>query len=242
MKGQLERRWILILVIIVALLLLFFYPRGNDPKDNSSSSEASGNHSNSQMTVVSEQPTNIHNSDGASTKTPAVAPIPVNGLNPQVVEKARSLGKTTLSSLYTAQRAYMAEFSRPTSDLLSLGFTPDDSVMHFKAGFLEALEPEEFNDITNDGRPAFREDPRRINTDVFLEEKQDEKATRYEYSTAAAAINLDDYKRFCRIGCKVQGQEFEFMVVVPLDDTHFDIWTMNHLKQLNLVKDGTRKD
>ncbi len=246
MKGQLERRWIFVLVIIIGLLILFFYPRHGDNKN----SDAHNSKAHEERGGTSQQAVGVDNNDGKTQKAaPTVyGKIPmVDGLTAQNIEKARSLAKVTLSSLYTAEKAYIAEFSRPTTDILSLGFTPADSVLHYKAGFLEALETHEYNDITNEGMPTLREDPRRINTDALLEIREEhsqenqEASHRYEYSKEAAGLNLEDYRSYCRIGCKVQGQEFEIMIAVPIDASHIDVWTINNLKQMNLVKDGTRK-
>lgn len=115
-----------------------------------------------------------------------------------------------------------------------IGWTPFDTEMRYKIGFLQAYRPSTYSDVS-----GVREEPTRMDSDALLIEKSPE-GERYTYAPVAAGLHLADYQQYCRSGCTADETHFEAMVVVSLDSDHVDVWTINEKKELILVRDGTK--
>lgn len=157
-------------------------------------------------------------------------------LSLEEVEHLRSFAKGSLSAAYTAQRSYMSEFGRFTTDLEGTGWQPIEPIMRFKMGFLE-----EFIPVTENGHV---ENPRYMNTDNFVNREagigSNDQPYFFKYSPEAEYINLDHFGRYCRQGCTASERDFEMILVLPLGEDKHDVWLINSNKQIELVQDGLK--
>ena len=176
-----------------------------------------------------------------SAPAPASAPVrstvgtgaPAAGdekLSPEAVLKLRSIAKNYLASGYAAQTAIKAEWDRYSSDLIAMGWEPNEPEMNFKFGFLAPLNEKPYDD---------HEKPERSSTDAFVNQDSESSNQRFRYTSTADKLRLADYSRYCAQGCVATTTGFEWIILVPLDDKRVDVWTMNEKKELKLAHDGT---
>ncbi|MBY0313978.1 MAG: hypothetical protein K2Q26_00535 [Bdellovibrionales bacterium] len=160
---------------------------------------------------------------------------------PEDVKRARTLAKMTLSSMYTAQKAYHSEFGRYTTDLKMAGWMPAEKEIVYKAGFVKAYwaDPESEFEIDE-------EDPRFMDSDTFAgftvpSEVPNEPPSFYSVSEKVKSSRLGDYQQHCKNGCTAGPDHFEILLVMPLqDEKHVDVWLINNKKELVLVQDGRK--
>ncbi|MEK6556622.1 MAG: hypothetical protein AABZ31_15335, partial [Bdellovibrionota bacterium] len=98
---------------------------------------------------------------------------------------------------------------------------PRSTTLNYKMGFLAPLNASQHMD-----------------TDSFIGEPTGVDNETYNYSKEAATIRLADYASYCERGCFADERGFELLLVIPLDENHFDVWLINDKKQLKLAKDG----
>ena len=145
------------------------------------------------------------------------------------ITQLRSLAKLNLSALYTAQITFFSEFDRYSTDLVFIGWSPSQSPMDFKIGFLREFRPAKL--VVLDGT---EEDPSRMDSDEFLGSDGS-----FQYTSAAETLKLYEYEKFCRLGCTATNKTFEILVVLPLGDSgKVDLWSITHDKKLLQLWDG----
>lgn len=179
--------------------------------------------------------------ESSSAESP-VGRVQTEDVEPEDVKRARTLAKMTLSSMYTAQKAYHAEFGRYTTDLKMAGWMPAEKELVYKAGFVKAYwaDPESEFEIDE-------EDPRFMDSDTFAgftvpSEVPNEPPSFYSVSEKLKSSRLGDYQQHCKNGCTAGPDHFEILLVMPLqDEKHVDVWLINDKKEIVLVQDG-RKD
>ncbi len=137
--------------------------------------------------------------------------------------------KLNLSTLYTGQASFFADYNRYSTDLVFIGWSPSQEQMDFKLGFLSEYRPAKLAVVN-----GTEEDPSRLDSDEFLGGDD-----RYQYTRAAEPINLHDYEKFCRSGCTATKTSYEILVVLPLGDSgKVDVWSITHDKKLLQLWDG----
>lgn len=179
--------------------------------------------------------------ESSSAESP-VGRVQTEDVEPEDVKRARTLAKMTLSSMYTAQKAYHSEFGRYTTDLKMAGWMPAEKELVYKAGFVKAYwaDPESEFEIDE-------EDPRFMDSDTFAgftvpSEIPNEPPSFYSVSEKLKSSRLGDYQQHCKNGCTAGPDHFEILLVMPLqDEKHVDVWLINDKKEIVLVQDG-RKD
>jgi hypothetical protein len=187
---------------------------------------------------------------GPVARSPA-APRPENTPNPvyiknpeeprqlssKEVEELREETKAFLSSIYTSQKAFQAEYNQYTTDLVGSGMVPSSAIIPFKAGFLEPSE--ESNEIS----PEENINARRLSTDSFIGDLDDYSHSTFQYAPFVREIDLDSYKDYCKHGCTADKQGFEMLIATPLGNSgQIDVWIVNDNKEIILVKDGTKSE
>lgn len=93
-----------------------------------------------------------------TAETPS--PIILGRLSPEEIAERRSEVKRVLSSVFTANASYFAEYNRYTTDLTAAGYMPQEGLLPAKFGFLSAYEPR--------GGREDNENPARFSSDIFL--------------------------------------------------------------------------
>ena len=145
------------------------------------------------------------------------------------ITELRSRAKLNLSALYTAQITFFSEFDRYSTDLVFIGWSPSQSPMDFKIGFLREFRPAKL--VVLDGT---EEDPSRMDSDEFLGSDGS-----FQYTPAAEDLKLYDYEKFCRMGCTATSKSFEIIVIVPIGaQGKVDVWSITHDKKLLQLWDG----
>jgi hypothetical protein len=145
------------------------------------------------------------------------------------ITQLRSRVKLNLSTLYTGQASFFADYNRYSTDLVFIGWSPSQEQMDFKLGFLSEYRPAKLAVVN-----GTEEDPSRLDSDEFLGGDD-----RYQYTRAAEPINLHDYEKFCRSGCTATKTSYEILVVLPLGDSgKVDVWSITHDKKLLQLWDG----
>ena len=169
-----------------------------------------------------------------ATITPKTSIVVAPAASPALADEAtiselRSRAKLNLSALYTAQITFFSEFDRYSTDLVFIGWSPSQSPMDFKIGFLKEFRPAKL--VVLDGT---EEDPSRMDSDEFLGSDGS-----FQYTPAAESLKLHDYEKFCRMGCTATQKTFEILVVVPLGNSgKVDLWSITHDKKLRQLWDG----
>jgi hypothetical protein len=139
--------------------------------------------------------------------------------------------KVHLASLYTAEKAFYAEYNRYSSDLKAIGWLPDPGELNIKVGFAEASIGE-----TNEG-----EDPEGHMDSDFLQELSVPDAS-YGYSKWAQGLSLKNLSGQCRNGCRASEHRFEIMAVSrtgPNGDP--EVWVINDDKEIMKVTEPSRQ-
>lgn len=224
------KKWIAgLLALAFAILAWIFIPRSPTsvaPESHSESSTRSENMDSEQA----EPPFSTSTiSDLEGSPDPSLPPQSLD------VQNARISMKATLNSIYIAEKAYFAEYARYSTDLLHLGWTPEGNPLVMKAGFLRPFQPANL---------APEEDSRRLNTDIFLNDRNalDQSGKRYEYDTQAKSVELNSLTKYCQAGCTASADSFELIAASNLDDDPtLDIWVINERKILTQISDDLKE-
>ncbi len=210
-------------LVLIALILLaaIFWPRGEPEKDASAGAQ--------QTAAKIETKTKVHNAKPipAANRTPS--PNSKNK-NPEI-EKLRNKAKTSLASIFSAQRAFHAEFGRYSTDFNALGFSPVEvqqhGVLEYKIGFLNPYTPDT-------PTPGLSENPESMTSDTYMNvpvnitnPARDVAA----YSDPAKKLSLEEFRRYCQMGCTADRDRFELLLVLPLENGQHDVWLINDKKE-----------
>lgn len=248
------KRKILVATLVVLILILFanrnHIRRANVSEDvgfggnsvytaNPSSSVSTGTSSsiegNSHGTTKSpEDLIPLGNEDFAKKFTLPSVELPASRLTLKQVEKIRESAKKGLQQAYAAQQDFYMKYGRFTTDLVAIGFYPSSPEIGYKMGFLKAAElhPQKTTNYNS------KEDPRRMNLDIYLTDKVEEEFDGFYYSLAAKDINLNRYQNLCQNGCSAGVQGFEMLLAIPFDEDHIDVWIINNKNELLHSQDG----
>ncbi|MBS1970093.1 MAG: hypothetical protein JSU04_07280 [Bdellovibrionales bacterium] len=184
---------------------------------------------------TTEKPIEITKSSApsqAAAAQPAAATNDATGeMSEEMRQKVYSEIKVQLSSLYTAEKAFYAEYNRYSSDLKTIGWLPDPGEMNIKVGFAEASVGE-----VNDG-----EDPEgRMDSD-FLQAISVPDAS-YGYSKWAQGLSLKNLSGQCRNGCRASEHRFEIMAVSRTGPGgEPEVWVMNDDKEMIKVTEPSHQ-
>jgi hypothetical protein len=149
-------------------------------------------------------------------------------------ERIKSLAHRTLSFSYAAEKSYFAEYGHYTTDLKSIGFSPEETVMNFKLSFLRASPH-----FSSEVQSAAEEDSQRMDTDQYLQELVPDSQLNYSYSKRTEAIRLSSYEHSCVAGCTADENHFEILIILPTDDQgHVSGWSINEKKEITQILDG----
>lgn len=169
----------------------------------------------------------------ATADSSPVVPI-VKPLNEQEIVERRQSIRATLSGIYTAQKAYFAEYDRYSSDLGHIGYLPSEGTIKARFGFLEPYTP--------NGGLNSNEDPSRSSSDAFIALKDDDGETVYQYDDYSRRASLAKYERYCDNRCTVSNDQFELISAVNLDnDETLDVWIIDSRKNIRHVVDDTKE-
>lgn len=163
---------------------------------------------------------------------PGVPPDPEKTPTPPTAsERIRTDMKMSLSSIYSAEKAFYAEAGRYSTDFDVIGWMPVEQILTAKVGFLDpfATETDEYADRSD-----------RLDTDQLVEASQsfDEIAMRYTYAESATRVNIRSLYSYCEQGCTANREQFEVIAAANLDeDDDLDIWRINERKELVHVSD-----
>lgn len=155
-------------------------------------------------------------------------------LNEEQIIERRAQIKASLAGLYTAQKAFHAEFDRYSTDLMALGWTPASAELPGYIGFTRAFEGAGEVDLP-DG-----EKPERLSTDTFVGVTADgDRPYRYD---SHGQVAVRDLERHCRRGCTASRDRFEMVAAFNLDaDPTLDVWIINESKELIHIVDDERE-
>ena len=148
------------------------------------------------------------------------------------IEKTRRAIQVSLSSAYTAEKAYFAEFGTYSTDLRAVGWIPSESELRFKMGFTEAsLDP-----------LAEGEDPDQKSTESFVNSIDESDPRKYTYAPTGQGIDLEDARHLCSERCTATRDRFEILAIANLDaDATLDVWLINDAKELIQVSDDLKE-
>lgn len=235
-----------IITILIAIgLWLVLKPTNPKVPDNGSitdqESEAIANQSElppvtaTPATATQDPPTTLSGTPAKTTAVDSSAAAPT--LKPlteqEIVERRQSI-RATLSGIYTAQKAYFAEYDRYSSDLGHIGYLPSEGTIKARFGFLEPYTP--------NGGLNSNEDPSRSNSDAFIALKDDDGETVYQYDDYSRRASLAKYERYCDNRCTVSNDQFELISAVNLDnDETLDVWIIDSRKNIRHVVDDTKE-
>lgn len=156
------------------------------------------------------------------------------------IEQARQEAKMLLSSAYTALKSTHAEIGRYSTDFNAIGFDPfvhkEGEIVRYKLGFLQPFEPDAL--IETD---TIHESPESMSTDSMMTYPINITAPKREvasYSDEAKSVSLNDYSKYCKMGCTANTDSFEILLVRPLEGHGKDVWLINDKKEIILVCDG----
>lgn len=163
-------------------------------------------------------------------------------LNEHDVKAIRENVKSHMLRAYTAQKKYFAKYRRYSTDLSATGWLPHEPNLNFKAGFLTAYSPDDFDNARNED-----EDPKKMDTDfyegtLFFNQQKEFKNKFYAYSESAKKIELGKFSKYCRKKCSANSKYFEMLIAVPLASGRaVDVWLLTNSKEMKLVHDGYEK-
>ena len=224
-----RRRWLWPLAVLVTGILLYFLSSKEEAALTEISSTPITKPRPDTQVLVMEEETYPEEEDEPSAQ---VQLLP----DTATLIGLRAQAKSHLASLYTAQKAFYAEHGRYTSDLVFLGWTPNQAAMDFRVGFLEEFRPTK--PIEQDGTV---EDPSRMDADEFVGAPLPESTERIHYTAMAEKLKLADYAKFCKKGCKAGAHGFEILLVLPLGTSgKVDVWAITHDKEMFQRWDGAR--
>lgn len=227
-------RVLVVLIVLVVIAILFTSRREHQVK----------------KLVPEEAQTNAEAAKVKSSvvrKTPSVPPAkstvtPPPAENPEVpkeVQRLRNEAKASLAGAFSSLRAFHSEYERYSTDFWAIGFKPsaieEKKPLDFKMGFLTQYDPEQ---------PLNSEVPAAMITDTYMrvnENITNPNRDRPSYSDAAKEISLDNYRRYCQMGCTADRDRFEMILVVPVGEGRNDVWLINDKKELVQACDGLKE-
>lgn len=235
-----EKKWILgigFLILIIALLFLTKTKEQNKIQTIEPTADVLADPPITTEAISTEAHTPAHSS-------PESVHIPAENAVPPEVLQARQEAKGTLSSAYTALKAFQAEYGRYSTDFYALGYEPmqiqQKGVVNFKVGFAKAFYSEEL--IENE---EILENPESMSSDTYMRTPINITSPEREvasYSEPVKKISLDDYQKYCSMGCTATNDSFEIILVRPLEGHGNDVWIINDKKEIRLVCDGLKQD
>lgn len=151
--------------------------------------------------------------------------------SPEEVKKIRTEIKVGLAGLYTAEKAYQAEYGRYTTDLTVIGWEPMEAKSNIKFGFVTAFNPKQLTE---------RESPRSMDSEILRDEIASQGRTPFEVSARAQNIDLERYESYCQRGCTADETHFEIMASTHLGYGKPEIWILNENKEIKQLSDGAR--
>lgn len=223
----------LFVAVVVGLLGLFYYQRQahqNIPSADiaaddttmaapalpKTGTEASAPTPSDSAAIAATNPS-IATTVGANSKSDGPSEM-----NEETRQKVYSEIKTQLSSLYTAEKAFYAEYNRYSSDLKAIGWLPDPGESDVKVGFAEGTT----------GEVIEGEDPEaRMDSDYLQQQSIPEAA--YTYSKWADGLSVKNLSGQCRNGCRASEHRFEIMAVSRTGPQGKpEVWTINDDKEI----------
>lgn len=173
-------------------------------------------------------PTSGGSTANAATNPSAAAPnanAQADGpgeMTEEMRQKVYSEIKTSLASMYTAEKAFYAEYNRYSSDLKAIGWMPDPGESNVKVGFVEG----------STGEVIEGEDPEaRMDSDYLQQQSIPDAA--YTYSKWADGLSLKNLSGQCRNGCRASEHRFEIMAVSRTGPHgQPEVWTINDDKEI----------
>lgn len=143
-------------------------------------------------------------------------------MSEEMRQKVYSEIKTQLASLYTAEKAFYAEYNRYSSDLKTIGWLPDPGESNVKVGFVEG----------STGEVIEGEDPEARMDSDYLQQQAIPDAS-YTYSKWADGLSLKNLSGQCRNGCRASEHRFEIMAVSRTGPHgQPEVWTINDDKEI----------
>jgi len=136
--------------------------------------------------------------------------------------------KTSLSSMYTAEKAFFAEYNRYSSDLKAIGWEPSPGEMNVKVGFADTGV---VANLTEGEEPDTRMD-----SDFYVDQSTPDIS--YGYSKWAEGLSLKNLSGHCRNGCRASENRFEIMAVSrtgPKGEP--EVWVINDDKEIIKVEE-----
>lgn len=226
-----QRKWILYWVISGLLIIITLYFPLKKPVR-----EAAQQKSSQPETVAPPAPHPSTKSPDSATrsktdKTEVKHADSVTAASPEEVKKIRTEIKVGLAGLYTAEKAYQAEYGRYTTDLTVIGWEPMEAKSNIKVGFVMAFNPKQLTE---------RESPRSMDSEILRDEIQSQGRTPFEVTARAKDIDLERYESYCQRGCTADETHFEIMASTHLGYGKPEIWILNENKEIKQLNDGTR--
>lgn len=162
------------------------------------------------------------NSSAAATAAANAKTDGPGEMNEEMRQKVYSEIKTQLASLYTAEKAFYAEYNRYSSDLKAIGWLPDPGESDVKVGFAEATT----------GEVIEGEDPEARMDSDYLQQQSIPDAS-YTYSKWADGLSVKNLSGQCRNGCRASEHRFEIMAVSRTGPQGKpEVWTINDDKEI----------
>lgn len=133
--------------------------------------------------------------------------------------------KMALAGLYTAEKAFHAEYEQYTTDIESIGFKPYEPTQ-YKFGF--AAPSTIVKPFLAKQVDAIKYDPNRMTSDIFKE----------TYGDRVPASSFTDLVQKHCPDCTASENGFKIVAIGNLDeDETLDVWTIDHDKNLVNISD-----
>lgn len=223
----------LFVAVVVGLLGFFYYQRQahqNTPSAATAAADATvaapalpKTGSETSAPTANDAAANAAASSSSATIVGANAKTDGPGeMNEETRQKVYSEIKNQLASLYTAEKAFYAEYNRYSSDLKAIGWLPDPGESDVKVGFAEA----------STGEAIEGEDPEARMDSDYLQQQSIPDAS-YTYSKWADGLSVKNLSGQCRNGCRASEHRFEIMAVSRTGPQGKpEVWTINDDKEI----------
>jgi hypothetical protein len=170
-----------------------------------------------------------HTSSAPSAPEPAPRLAPATAVGEEAEESDEQIRKDmqkNLSAVFTAEKAFFAEYHRYSTDFDAIGYQPEGMVLHFKLGFARTFQPEQPKKMDE------RREQQVSTTEGFVNDP----GFHLHFSRAAKAVTFDDNSHFCRSGCSASDSDFELMAISTVGGKT-EVWTINQAKELEKQSD-----
>ncbi len=233
---------VVFIVVFILVVLSFLFFRSPSKNNHEVSAVTTSAPTTAPLSITARIPASLPSSKTQAVTTSPIAPtIAAQPAIPLEVAEARSKSKMTLSSAYSALKAFRMEFGRFSTDLRFVGFAPleyqESEIVKYKIGFLQSFTPNERIEIRN-----YKENPEALSTDTMVDESNNSDRKARTYSSLAQNVSLNDYAQFCKMDCTASPESFELILVYPLEGHGNDIWLINDKKEPILACDGLLND